>query len=84
MTLRCPSCKGEETMVKDSRPTALYGFPSVRRRRQCSDEACGHRFTTFEIEAGIMHERVGRTPEFLREKVTRLVDEGKRLLEDLS
>lgn len=32
--------------VTDSRPTSTFGG-AIRRRRQC--EACGHRWTTFEI-----------------------------------
>ncbi len=42
--MRCPYCSGEETQVKDSRPTEENA--AIRRRRVCPD--CGGRFTTFE------------------------------------
>ena len=41
----CHKCGGK-TMVMDSR---LFEH-GIRRRRYCSDKACGHRFTTFETE----------------------------------
>ena len=41
----CPRCTGK-TRVTDSRPTEVFGAPSVRRRRTCS---CGWRDTTYEI-----------------------------------
>ena len=42
--MRCPFCGGEETQVKDSRPTE--DNTTIRRRRICN--TCGGRFTTFE------------------------------------
>ena len=42
--MRCPFCAGEDSQVKDSRPSE--DGAAIRRRRQC--EACGARFTTFE------------------------------------
>ena len=42
--MRCPYCAGENTQVKDSRPTEENA--AIRRRRICPD--CGGRFTTFE------------------------------------
>ena len=42
--MRCPYCGGENTQVKDSRPTEENA--AIRRRRVCPD--CGGRFTTFE------------------------------------
>ena len=42
--MRCPYCAGENTQVKDSRPTEENA--AIRRRRVCPD--CGGRFTTFE------------------------------------
>ena len=49
--MRCPYCAGENTQVKDSRPTEENA--AIRRRRVCPD--CGGRFTTFEraqLDAG--------------------------------
>ncbi|RRD96158.1 transcriptional repressor NrdR [Clostridiales bacterium COT073_COT-073] len=43
--MKCPVCSFPETKVIDSRKTEDQN--SIRRRRQC--EACGKRFTTFEI-----------------------------------
>ncbi len=43
-SMRCPYCAGENTQVKDSRPTEENA--AIRRRRICPD--CGGRFTTFE------------------------------------
>lgn len=42
--MKCPYCGGEETQVKDSRPTEDNA--AIRRRRACVD--CSQRFTTFE------------------------------------
>ena len=42
--MRCPYCGGENTQVKDSRPTE--DSSAIRRRRICP--SCGGRFTTFE------------------------------------
>ncbi|MBT7308077.1 MAG: transcriptional repressor NrdR [Gammaproteobacteria bacterium] len=43
--MRCPFCRAEDTRVVDSR---LVGErDQVRRRREC--QACGERFTTFEV-----------------------------------
>lgn len=42
--MRCPYCGGENTQVKDSRPSE--DNTAIRRRRVCPD--CGGRFTTFE------------------------------------
>ncbi len=42
--MRCPFCGGDDTQVKDSRPTE--DGSSIRRRRFCA--SCGSRFTTFE------------------------------------
>ena len=44
----CPQCGGARTDVKDSRPRGEAG--GIRRRRLCP--SCGHRFTTWEVQAG--------------------------------
>jgi transcriptional repressor NrdR len=66
--MRCPFCAGEDTQVKDSRPTEENS--AIRRRRVCPD--CGGRFTTFErvqLRALIVIKRSGRKVPFVREKL---------------
>ena len=70
--MRCPYCGGEETQVKDSRPTE--DNTAIRRRRVCS--TCGGRFTTFErvqLRELIVIKRNGRRAPFDREKLARSV-----------
>ena len=43
--MRCPFCNQDNTRVVDSRP--VEDTNSIRRRRLC--DACGKRFTTYEI-----------------------------------
>jgi hypothetical protein len=43
MSQNCRKC-GSPSSVKDSRPSGQ----DIRRRRQC--HACGHRWTTFEVD----------------------------------
>ncbi len=43
--MNCPFCKKENTRVVDSRMVTEHN--KIRRRRLC--EACGERFTTYEI-----------------------------------
>lgn len=50
----CPKCE-KPLRVVDSRPSTFMGARAIRRRRVC---VCGHRFTTFEIPADIMRQRV--------------------------
>jgi hypothetical protein len=47
ISFACPACRGP-TEVRDSRPRMEEG--GIRRRRHCAD--CGHRFTTWEVQAG--------------------------------
>ena len=66
--MRCPKCGRQEDKVIDSR--ASREGATIRRRRQC--EACGFRFTTYEvIERGelVVVKRDGRREEFSREKL---------------
>jgi len=44
-SIACPFC-GTYSLVTDSRPTK--GTNGRRRRRQCANENCKHRFTTYE------------------------------------
>ena len=43
--MKCPSCGALDCRVLDSRP--VEDGASIRRRREC--EACGKRFTTYEM-----------------------------------
>ena len=70
--MRCPYCGGEDTQVKDSRPTE--DGAAIRRRRICS--ACGGRFTTFErvqLRELTVVKRSGRRVPFDRDKLMRSV-----------
>lgn len=71
--MRCPYCAGENSQVKDSRPTEEGA--SIRRRRVCPD--CGGRFTTFErvqLRELVVVKRSGRRVAFDRDKLTRSID----------
>ncbi|SON56135.1 Transcriptional repressor NrdR [Hartmannibacter diazotrophicus] len=70
--MRCPYCGGDETQVKDSRPTE--DNTAIRRRRICA--SCGGRFTTFErvqLRELIVIKRSGRRIPFDRDKLMRSV-----------
>ena len=70
--MRCPYCNGENTQVKDSRPTEED--TAIRRRRVCED--CSGRFTTFErvqLRDITVIKRSGRRVPFDREKLLRSV-----------
>ena len=70
--MRCPFCGGEETQVKDSRPTE--DNTAIRRRRICN--TCGGRFTTFErvqLRELPVVKRTGRRVPFDRDKLERSV-----------
>jgi transcriptional repressor NrdR len=70
--MRCPYCAGENTQVKDSRPTEENA--AIRRRRICPD--CGGRFTTFErvqLRELVVLKRSGRRVPFDRDKLMRSV-----------
>lgn len=75
--MRCPYCGGENTQVKDSRPTEEG--QSIRRRRNCED--CGGRFTTFErvqLREIMVLKRSGRRAPFDREKLSRSIEVALR------
>ena len=70
--MRCPYCGGDDTQVKDSRPTE--DGAAIRRRRICS--SCGGRFTTFErvqLRELTVVKRSGRRVPFDRDKLMRSV-----------
>jgi transcriptional repressor NrdR len=71
--MRCPFCGGDDTQVKDSRPTDDNA--AIRRRRQCQN--CGARFTTFErvqLRELTVVKRGGKRVPFDRDKLSRSVD----------
>ena len=61
-TRNCDSC-GSMTFVIDSRPSP-EGY--VKRRRQCSNDKCGLRFSTFELSYSEMR--------VIRGKLAKLAD----------
>lgn len=70
--MRCPYCSGDNSQVKDSRPTEENA--SIRRRRVCPD--CGGRFTTFErvqLRELVVVKSSGRKVAFDRDKLLRSV-----------
>ncbi len=70
--MRCPYCGGDDTQVKDSRPTE--DNTAIRRRRVCA--TCGGRFTTFErvqLRELMVVKRSGRRVPFDRDKLMRSV-----------
>jgi len=75
--MRCPYCNGENTQVKDSRPTEESS--AIRRRRACED--CGGRFTTFErvqLREITVVKRSGRREPFDRAKLLHSVEVALR------
>ena len=75
--MRCPYCGGENTQVKDSRPTEENA--AIRRRRICPD--CGGRFTTFErVQLREITRRQALRPAgaFDRDKLSRSVEVALR------
>lgn len=66
--MRCPACGSSDSRVLESRPTD----DSIRRRRECLNESCGHRFTTYErVEETplVVIKRDGRRQAFDRNKI---------------
>lgn len=75
--MRCPYCSGDNTQVKDSRPTEEN--VAIRRQRVCPD--CGGRFTTFErvqLRELTIIKRSGRRVGFDRDKLARSVEVALR------
>jgi len=75
--MRCPFCGGEDTQVKDSRPTE--DNTAIRRRRVCA--TCGGRFTTFErvqLRELTVIKSSGRRVPFEREKLLRSIQVATR------
>src|SRR5215510_2715410 len=75
--MRCPYCGGENTQVKDSRPSE--DNTAIRRRRVCA--VCGGRFTTFEriqLRELTVVKKSGRRVPFDRDKLTRSVQVALR------
>lgn len=66
--LICPTCRKSETRVVDSRDDENV----VRRRRECLDLRCKHRFTTYErMESPRLFvvKKDGRREQYSREKI---------------
>jgi transcriptional repressor NrdR len=75
--MRCPYCAGDNSQVKDSRPTEENA--AIRRRRVCPD--CGARFTTFErvqLRDIVVVKRSGRKVAFERDKLMQSVEVALR------
>lgn len=75
---RCPKCDGP-LGVNDSRAAKFLGAPSIRRRRACLSDDCGHRFTTFEVSAETIDQHfeqlitaLDATTKTMRESLTKL------------
>src|SRR5579863_5634644 len=67
-TMTCPTCRKSGTRVVDSRDDETV----VRRRRECLDPRCKHRFTTYErMEAPRLFvvKKDGRREQYNREKI---------------
>lgn len=70
--MKCPFCAGEDTQVKDSRPTE--DSAAIRRRRECPK--CDARFTTFErvqLREIMVLKNDGTREPFDRDKLMRSV-----------
>ncbi len=66
--LICPTCRKSETRVVDSRDDESV----VRRRRECLDPRCKHRFTTYERQETprlLIVKKDGRREQYNREKI---------------
>ena len=66
--MTCPTCRKSETRVVDSRDDETV----VRRRRECLDPRCKHRFTTYErMEAPRLFvvKKDGRREQYSRDKI---------------
>lgn len=57
---KCTACGKAETNVKDTRPTHFGPHRVIRRRRFC--KRCRTRFTTVEIEIGVLESYAGCDP----------------------
>lgn len=81
--MHCPFCRHRDSRVVDSR--ASDDGTSIRRRRQCLNEACGQRFTTVETTSLLVIKRSGASEPFSRDKVlvgVRKACQGRPVSED--
>lgn len=80
--MRCPVCDNESTRVVDSRLSSEGA--SVRRRRECENDACAYRFSTSEememLDVAVV-KRDGHREGYQRSKI---VDGLKRSLQKRS
>jgi len=68
LPLTCPTCRKSETRVVDSRDDETV----VRRRRECLDLRCKHRFTTYErmeVPRLFVVKKDGRREQYSRDKI---------------
>jgi transcriptional repressor NrdR len=68
LPLTCPTCRKSETRVVDSRDDETV----VRRRRECLDPRCKHRFTTYErmeVPRLFVVKKDGRREQYSRDKI---------------
>lgn len=89
-TVRCPTCRADDTKVVDSR--VAEESTAIRRRRQCL--SCSHRFTTFErvdhVPLTVVKSHGGREPFDRRKLISGLESATKgrsvsaEALEDLA
>jgi transcriptional repressor NrdR len=68
--MKCPYCSGNQSKVVDKRDSPDIGH--VRRRRECLNQKCGKRFTTYErvedLDITIV-KKDGRRERFDRQKL---------------
>ncbi|GMA60293.1 transcriptional regulator NrdR [Alicyclobacillus fastidiosus] len=70
--MKCPYCDAENTRVVESRPGD--DGTTIRRRRECVNQSCGRRFTTYErLEQRplMVVKKDMEREEFAREKIYR-------------
>lgn len=65
--MRCPKCDSKDLIVANSRPHEKVN--GIYRRREC--QACGHRFTTYEI---IFEPKTGRASMRTHERIMNVSD----------
>ncbi len=70
--MRCPYCGHDSSKVIESR--AGEDGTTIRRRRECANELCGRRFTTYErveLRPLMVVKKDGKREEFSYEKLYR-------------
>lgn len=74
--MKCPICKTPHSLVSDSRPR--NDDASIRRRRECLNVKCNHRFTTYEEvkdqSLTDILDLFNRDKEALKKKLSKILD----------